>query len=122
MTFYSDDLVRIASHIVGSGTAVLAAYDAISSSGTASRGIPQVCCAMLLLYTAGIFQDYLRRRDTRVVACLSENPNAPLSKISSATGLNHDRVASSLQRLITDGLVIAETGPSAPARLYWLAH
>ncbi|XQE80469.1 winged helix-turn-helix domain-containing protein [Streptomyces microflavus] len=122
MTFYSDDLVRIANHIVGSGTAVFAAYDAIAGSGMASRGIPQVCCGVLLVYTAGIFQDYLRRRDTRVVACLSANPNAPLSKISSATGLNHDRVASSLQRLITDGLVIAKTGPSTPARLYRLAH
>ncbi|WP_239475244.1 hypothetical protein [Streptomyces sp. CS131] len=47
--------MRIANHIVGSGTGVLAAYDAIAGSGTASRGIPQVCCGMLLLYTAGIF-------------------------------------------------------------------
>ncbi|RSS46244.1 helix-turn-helix domain-containing protein [Streptomyces sp. WAC08241] len=121
MTIYSDDLVRIANHVVGSGTAVFAAYDAITGSGMASRGIPQVCCGVLLVYTAGIFQDYLRRRDTRVVAYLSGNPDAPLSKISFATGMNHDRVASSLQRLISDGLVVAETGPSALTRYYRLA-
>ncbi|MFD4337872.1 winged helix-turn-helix domain-containing protein [Streptomyces anulatus] len=120
MTIYSDDLVRIANHIVGSGTAAFAAYDAIAGSGTASRGLPQLCCGALLVYTAGIFQDYLRRRDTRVVAYLSGNPGTPLSKISAATGLNRERVASSLQRLVADGLVLAECGP-APLTRYRLA-
>ncbi|MEU6285201.1 winged helix-turn-helix domain-containing protein [Streptomyces sp. NPDC047028] len=101
--------MRIANHIVGSGTAMFAAYDAITGTGMASRGIPQMCCA-LLLYTAGIFQDHLRRRDTRVVAYLSGNPDAPLSKISAATGLSQERVASSLQRLHADGLVVSEEG------------
>ncbi|WP_226995160.1 MULTISPECIES: helix-turn-helix domain-containing protein [unclassified Streptomyces] len=113
--------MRIANHVVGSGTAVFAAYDAVVGSGMASRGIPQVCCGVLLVYTAGIFQDHLRRRDTRVVAYLSGSPDAPLSKISSSTGMNRDRVASSLQRLIADGLVVAETGPSALTRYYRLA-
>ncbi|WP_411076235.1 MarR family transcriptional regulator [Streptomyces sp. cmx-4-7] len=113
--------MRIANHVVGSGTAVFAAYDAITGSGMASRGIPQVCCGVLLVYTAGIFQDYLRRRDTRVVAYLSGYPDAPLSKISAATGLSQERVASSLQRLIADGLVVAENGPSALTRYYRLA-
>uniref|UniRef100_A0AAU1M2Q5 Winged helix-turn-helix domain-containing protein n=1 Tax=Streptomyces sp. NBC_00148 TaxID=2903626 RepID=A0AAU1M2Q5_9ACTN len=110
MTIYSDDLMRIANHIVGSGTAMFAAYDAITGSGMASRGIPQVCCGVLLVYSAGIFQDYLRRRDTRVVAYLSVNPNTHLSKISAATGLSQERVASSLQRLHADGLVVSEEG------------
>ncbi|MFB6698302.1 MarR family transcriptional regulator [Streptomyces rubiginosohelvolus] len=110
MTIYSDDLVRIANHVVGSGTAVFGAYDTITGSGMASRGIPQVCCGVLLLYTAGIFQDHLHRRDTRVVAYLSGNPDAPLSKISAATGLSQERVASSLQRLHADGLVVSEEG------------
>ncbi|WP_435191011.1 MarR family transcriptional regulator [Streptomyces sp. bgisy126] len=113
--------MRIANHVVGSGTAVFAAYDAITGSGMASRGIPQVCCGVLLVYTAGIFQDHLRRRDTRVVAYLSGNPDAPLSKISAATGMSREWVASSLQRLIADDLVVAETGPSALTRYYRLA-
>ncbi|MFC8532484.1 winged helix-turn-helix domain-containing protein [Streptomyces sp. NPDC057249] len=57
-----------------------------------------------------MFQDYLRRRDTRVVAYLSANPNTHLSKISAATGLSQERVASSLQRLRTDGLVVSKEG------------
>ncbi|MFJ4868550.1 MarR family transcriptional regulator [Streptomyces sp. NPDC088757] len=114
--------MRIANHLVGSGTAMFAAYDAITGSGMASRGIPQVCCGVLLVYTAGIFQDYLRRRDTRVVAYLSLNPNAPLSKISAATELSQERVGSSLQRLVADGLVVSEQGPIPLPRRYRLAY
>ncbi|MFE9963739.1 winged helix-turn-helix transcriptional regulator [Streptomyces sp. 900116325] len=77
---------------------------------------------MLLVYTAGIFQDYLRRRDTRVVAYLSGNPNSHLSKISAATGLSQERVASSLQRLHTDGLVLSEKSPAPLPRRYRLTY
>ncbi|MFC8532483.1 hypothetical protein ACFUJY_00775 [Streptomyces sp. NPDC057249] len=49
MTIHSYDLTRIANHIVGSGIAMFAAYDAITGSGMASRGIPQVCRGVLLV-------------------------------------------------------------------------
>ncbi|MFF5456167.1 MarR family transcriptional regulator [Streptomyces sp. NPDC012950] len=76
---------------------------------------------MTLIYTAGSFQDYLRRRDTRVVAYLANNPGMPLPEISAATGLHEERVASSLQRLAADGLVASEAGSPAAARSYRLA-
>ncbi|WP_432061501.1 MarR family transcriptional regulator [Streptomyces sp. S1] len=114
--------MRIANHVVGSGTAMFAAYEAITGSGMASRGIPQVCCGVLLVYSAGIFQDYLRRRDTRVVAYLSGNPNSYPSMISTATGLSQERVGSSLQRLVADGLVVSEKGPVPLPRRYRLAY
>ncbi|MFI1592302.1 winged helix-turn-helix domain-containing protein [Streptomyces halstedii] len=122
MTIYSDDLVRAANHIVGSGTAVFAVYDTVAGSGTVSHGLPQLCCGLALTYTAGIFQDYLRRRDTRVVAYLSGSPSTPLSKISAATGLSRERIASSLQRLIADGLVVSESGTAPLLRTYRLAY
>ncbi|MFE5733530.1 winged helix-turn-helix transcriptional regulator [Streptomyces sp. NPDC056528] len=114
--------MRIANHLVGSGTAVFAAYNAIAGSGVTSHGLVQVCCGMTLVYTAGTFQDYLRRRDTRVVAYLSGNPNAHLSKVSAATGLSQERVASSLQRLVADGLVVSEKGPVPLPRRYRLTY
>ncbi|MER5970356.1 helix-turn-helix domain-containing protein [Streptomyces sp. NPDC002055] len=119
MTIYSDDLVQAT--MAGLGVAVFAAYDAVAGSGLVPHGLPQLCCGVALVYTAGSFQDYLRRRDTRVVAYLSGNPGTPLPEISSATGLSKERVASSLQRLVADGLVVSEGGPTSLARSYRLA-
>ncbi|MFD5327956.1 winged helix-turn-helix transcriptional regulator [Streptomyces sp. NPDC127092] len=121
MTIHSDDLVRASGHIIGLGASVLAAYDAVAGSGSAFFGLPLVCCGMTLVYTAGSFQDSLRRRDTRVVACLANNPGMPIPEISAATGLHEERVASSLQRLVADGLVASEAGPPLAARSYRLA-
>ncbi|MFJ6518691.1 AsnC family protein [Streptomyces filamentosus] len=121
MTIYSDDLVRASGHIVGLGASALAAYDAVAGSGSVSFGLPLACCGMTLLYTAGSFQDHLRRRDTRIVAFLSANPSTSLHEISSATGLSEERVASSLQRLVTDGTVAFQTAPPPAACSYRLA-
>ncbi|MBB4981512.1 winged helix-turn-helix domain-containing protein [Streptomyces nymphaeiformis] len=121
MTIYSDDLVRASGHIVGLGASVLAAYDAVAGSGSASLGLPLACCGMTLVYTAGSFQDRLRRRDTRVVAYLSNNPDTALAEISAATGLSEGCIASSLQRLVADGTVASEAGPPPAARSYRLA-
>ncbi|MFJ5074943.1 winged helix-turn-helix domain-containing protein [Streptomyces sp. NPDC088553] len=120
MTIYSDDLVRASGHIVGLGASGLAAYDVVAGSGSASFRLPLACCGMALVYTAGSFQDHLRRRDTRVVAYLSNNPGTPLPEISAATGLSEERVASSLQRLVADGLVASEASPPPAARSYRL--
>ncbi|MFI1979286.1 winged helix-turn-helix domain-containing protein [Streptomyces wedmorensis] len=121
MTIYSDDLVRASGHIVGLGASVLAAYDAVAGSGSPSLGLPLACCGMTLIYTAGSFQDHLRRRDTRVVAYLSAHPGTPLPEISAATGLSEERVASSLQRLAADGTVTSQAGPPPASRSYRLA-
>ncbi|MFF7777027.1 winged helix-turn-helix transcriptional regulator [Streptomyces tanashiensis] len=121
MTIYSDDLVRASGHIVGLGASVLAAYDAVAGSGSASFGLPLACRGVTLVYTAGSFQDHLRRRDTRIVAYLANSPGTPLPEISAATGLSKERVASSLQRLVADSTVASEAGPPPAARSYRLA-
>ncbi|MFE3860266.1 MarR family transcriptional regulator [Streptomyces goshikiensis] len=116
MTIYSDDLVKATNQIVGFGAVAFAAYDATAGSGMLSGGLPLLCCGASLVYTTGIFQNYLRRRDTRVVAYLSGNPGTPLSKISAATELSQEQVASSIQRLCADRLVVSESGPASPTR------
>ncbi|MGC4998494.1 winged helix-turn-helix domain-containing protein [Streptomyces sp. DT195] len=123
MTIYSDDLVKATKLFVGFSAVMFAAIDAIMGSGTVPYGLALLCCGVLLVHTAGSGQDYLRRRDTQVVACLSSNPGTPLPKISAATGLSPERVASSLQRLVADGLVVSDSGRTPPlARSYRLAR
>ncbi|MGV9427990.1 winged helix-turn-helix transcriptional regulator [Streptomyces sp. NPDC003656] len=121
MTIYSDDVTRFTHQFVGFSTVVFAAYESIAGSGIMS-GLNLLCCGVSLVYTAGRWQNYLRRRDTRVVAYLSANPDAPLPKITAATGLDQEAVASSLQRLVADGLVVAESGAAPLTRSYRLAR
>ncbi|MBV1949155.1 MULTISPECIES: MarR family transcriptional regulator [unclassified Streptomyces] len=116
MTIPSDDLTRFATHFVG----FTAIYNGVMGHGILSNGLTLLCCGAALVYTAGVGQDYLRRRDTQVVAYLSSNTGARLPKISAATGLTQERAASSLQRLVADGLVAKESGASRLAHSYRL--
>ncbi|MEJ8653817.1 helix-turn-helix domain-containing protein [Streptomyces sp. MS1.AVA.3] len=122
MTIYSDDLVRITHWASGLGACAFGVYDAVAGAGSDLHGLVMTYCGAVLAYTAGGFQDYLRRRDTRVVAHLAGNPGASLPQICAATGLHKDRVGSSLQRLTADGLVLSESGASAISRSYRLAR
>ncbi|MFD3418832.1 MarR family transcriptional regulator [Streptomyces decoyicus] len=121
MTIYSDDLVRITNWIGGRSASAFGLYDAVAGSGTVSHGLVMTYCGAALAYTTGSFQHYLRRRDTRVVAHLAGNPGTSLPQISTATGMHKERVASSLQRLTTDGLVLSESGATPVPRSYRLA-
>ncbi|MYQ48739.1 winged helix-turn-helix transcriptional regulator [Streptomyces sp. SID4985] len=121
MTIYPDDLTRFTHQFVGFSTVAFAAYDSIAGSGITS-GLNLLACGVSVVYTVGRGQDYLRRRDTRVVAYLSENPGTPLTKISAATKLSEETVASSLQRLVADGLVVRESGATPPTRSYSLTR
>lgn len=112
MTIYSDDVVQITNWIGGLSASAFGAYDAVTGSGTVWHGLTMAYCGVALAYTTGSFQDYLRRRDTRVVTHLAGNPGSSLPQICAATGLHKDRVGSSLQRLIADGLVLSESGRS----------
>ncbi|MGV9318207.1 MarR family transcriptional regulator [Streptomyces sp. NPDC003660] len=120
MTIYPDDVTRFTHQFVGVSTVAFAAYESIAGSGIMS-GLNLLCCGVSVVYIAGRGQDYLRRRDTRVVAYLSDNPGAPLPKISAATKLSKESVASSLQRLVADGLVVTESGAAPLTRSYRLA-
>ncbi|MFD8012450.1 MarR family transcriptional regulator [Streptomyces sp. NPDC058955] len=121
MSISSDDLVRASGVITGMGASVLAGYDSFTGPGSALLGLPLACCGVGLAYTAGLFQDRLRRRDGRVVAYLANNPDASLPAISAATGLREARVVSSLRNLISDGLVAPKGGRSSDVRSYRLA-
>ncbi|MFJ6101868.1 MarR family transcriptional regulator [Streptomyces sp. NPDC092359] len=121
MTISSDDLVRVSGIIVGMGVAVLAAYDAVASSGTNLLALPLAASGLALSYSVGSSQDSLRRRDTQVVAYLANNPAASLPAISAATGLPTERALSSLRYLLADGLVVSEAGQSSGVRSYRLA-
>ncbi|NEB94352.1 winged helix-turn-helix domain-containing protein [Streptomyces bauhiniae] len=96
--------------------------ETILGSGKVEYILALLVCGVLLVHTVGIGQDYLRRRDTKVVASLSSNPGTPLLKISAATGLKQGSVASSLQRLAADGLVVTDSGTSPLTRSYRLAR
>ncbi|MGX1762249.1 MarR family transcriptional regulator [Streptomyces lydicus] len=112
MTIHSDDLVRVTNWIGGLSASAFGVYDAVTGSGTVWHGVVMTYCGVALAYTTGSFQDFLRRRDTRVVTHLAGNPGSSLPQICAATGMHKDRVGSSLQRLIADGLVRSESGRS----------
>ncbi|WP_198358201.1 MarR family transcriptional regulator [Streptomyces fildesensis] len=122
MTLYSDDLVRTTHWIGGLAIGAIGVHEAVTGPEMFSRAFTLARCGAALAFTAGNFQDYLRRRDTQVVVHLAKHPGAGLPQISKATGLNEERVGSSLQRLALDGLVIVETGDTTPfARSYRLS-
>ncbi|SCK47178.1 hypothetical protein YWIDRAFT_07471 [Streptomyces sp. SceaMP-e96] len=121
MTIYSDDLVQLTNWIAGLSASAFGVYDAVAGSGTVSHGLVMTYCGVALAYTTGSFQDYLRRRDTRVVAHLAGNPGSSLPQICAATGLHKDRVGSSLQRLIAD-VVLSESDATAISRSYRLTR
>ncbi|MFD9206579.1 MarR family transcriptional regulator [Streptomyces sioyaensis] len=117
MTIYGDDLIRITHRATGLSACAFGVYDAVASSGSDVHGLTMAYCGAMLAYTTGSFQDYLRRRDTQVVAYLAGNPGSSLPQICAATGLHEDRVGSSLQRLLRDGLVFPESGAAVAYRL-----
>ncbi|MCX5449854.1 MarR family transcriptional regulator [Streptomyces nigrescens] len=122
MTIYSDDLVRVTNWIGGLSASAFGVYDAVTGSGTVWHGLTMAYCGVALAYTTGSFQHYLRRRDTRVVAHLAGTPGSSLHQICAATDLHKDRVGSSLQRLIADGLVLSESAATATSRSYRLTR
>ncbi|MFG2816199.1 MarR family transcriptional regulator [Streptomyces sp. NPDC048410] len=122
MNIYSDDFIKATKLFVGLSAVYFVAIDAIWGPGNVKYGLALLICGVLLVHTAGRGQDHLRRRDTQVVAYLSSNPGTPLPKISAATGLKQGSVASSLQRLAADGLVVTESGTAPLTRSYRLAR
>lgn len=122
MTIYSDDFIEAMKLFVGLSAVYFAVIDAIWGSGNVEYGLALLVCGVLLVHTASSGQDYLRRRATQVVGYLSSNPGTPLLKISAATGLKQGSVASSLQRLAADGLVVTESGTAPLTHSYRLAR
>ncbi|MFJ4007351.1 MarR family transcriptional regulator [Streptomyces sp. NPDC090023] len=122
MTIPSDDLTKTAKLFVGYTAVNFAALNAFLGYGNAAYGFALLVSGVLLAHTAGGGADYLRRRDTQVVAYLSGHPGTPLPQISAATGLKEGSVASSLQRLVADGLVVMESGTAPLTRPYHLAR
>ncbi|GGN51377.1 hypothetical protein GCM10012285_41430 [Streptomyces kronopolitis] len=117
MTIYGDDLIRITHRATGLSACAFGVYDAVAGAGSDVHGLVMTYCGAVLAYTTGSFLDYLRRRDTQLVAHLAGNPGSSLPQICAATGLHEDQVGSSLQRLTRDGLLLPESGAAVAYRL-----
>lgn len=117
MTIYGDDLIRITHRATGLSACAFGFYDAVAGAGSDVHGLVMTYCGAILVYTTGSFLDYLRRRDTQLVAYLAGNPGSSLPQISAATGLHEDQVGSSLQRLTRDGLLLPESGAAVAYRI-----